>query len=142
MDITDETEYKEEYPDTPLTSLTPASNDNSDIPYLTNEYIQTPLATNDSQKRSSTPKLSKYNVNNTEEQNISNLLDLVHKALTKDEDEYQITGKRIAHQLKKITEPQRIIAEKLISDVIYYARIGKLTEDASVYCNSSSQFQP
>jgi hypothetical protein len=33
-----------------------------------------------------------------------------------------------------MAEQQRFIAEKLISDIMYYGRVGKLKEDASVLC--------
>lgn len=59
-------------------------------------------------------------------------LDWVHNAATNEEDEYVITGKRIGYQLKTLDEFQRIIAEKLIADVIYHAQMRKLTENASV----------
>lgn len=76
-------------------------------------------------------------------------MNLAEHALTTDEEEYMIAGKRIGYQLKAIAENQRIIADKLISDVIYYAKIGKLTENATVNCKAfansaydSSTLQP
>lgn len=61
--------------------------------------------------------------------------DLVHKTLTSTEkdDEYAVAGKRFAFQLRGMEEKQRFIAEKLISDVMFYGRIGKLSEDATIY---------
>lgn len=113
----EEIEYEEEHPDL----LIPATVANNTV---------------------ATAKLSKYKKNIIEEQKKAKLMELAHEALSKDDDEYEITGKRIAFQLKDIAKPQRIIAEKLISDVIYYAKIDKLTKDSSVCNHSSSQFQP
>ncbi|CAD1479835.1 unnamed protein product, partial [Heterotrigona itama] len=39
------------------------------------------------------------------------------------EDIFDITGKKIACDLRELNEQQRIIAEKLINDVIYYAKL-------------------
>lgn len=49
-----------------------------------------------------------------------------------DEDEFATAGKRIGYQLKALTDHQRIIAEKLISDVIYFAKLDKLSENSQV----------
>ncbi|XP_050304376.1 uncharacterized protein LOC126741941 [Anthonomus grandis grandis] len=70
------------------------------------------------------------------------LMDLAPTALSRDtnndenENEYAIAGKRIGYQLQGVVERQRIIAEKLISDVMFYASMGKLAEDAVVYCSN------
>lgn len=67
-------------------------------------------------------------------------MDLAHNVLSSDnpENEYTIAGKRIGYQLQGVEERQRIIAEKLISDVMFYARMGKLTEEATVHCSNTS----
>jgi hypothetical protein len=63
------------------------------------------------------------------------LIDLAHQALTNtDDDECAVAGKRIGYQLKGMAEQQTFIAEKLISGIMYYGRVGKLKEDASVLC--------
>lgn len=41
-------------------------------------------------------------------------------------------GNKIAFQLENLERYQRTVAEKLISDIIYYARLGKLTEMSSI----------
>lgn len=48
------------------------------------------------------------------------------------EDIFDITGKKIACDLRELNEQQRIIAEKLINDIIYYAKLGKLNENCLV----------
>lgn len=47
-----------------------------------------------------------------------------------EEDECTVVGKRFAMQLRGMAEQQRILAEKIVSDVMYYGRMGKLTEDS------------
>jgi len=67
------------------------------------------------------------------------LLDLAHSQLTTpepEEDEYAVVGKRIAFRLKGMNEHQRLIAEKLVSDIMYYGRMGGLKEDALVNCSN------
>jgi len=67
------------------------------------------------------------------------LLDLAHSQLTTpepEEDEYAVVGKRIAFQLKGMNEHQRLIAEKLVSDIMYYGRMAQLKEDALVNCSN------
>ncbi|CAH1106934.1 unnamed protein product [Psylliodes chrysocephalus] len=61
------------------------------------------------------------------------LMDLAHKTLSGgDDDEFDITWKRIACQLRGMNERQRLIAEKLVSDVMFHGRMGNLPEDASI----------
>lgn len=79
------------------------------------------------------PKLSSIEAKKHE------LLDLAHSQLSTpepEEDEYAVVGKRIAFQLKGMNEHQRLIAEKLVSDIMYYGRMGKLKEDALVNCSN------
>lgn len=67
---------------------------------------------------------------------------LAHDVLKNtNEDEYCIAGKRLGYQLKELEDQQRFIAEKLISDVMFYARMGKLTENSAVHCNNVSSLQ-
>lgn len=137
MNALDENGSEEEHLDTPLSSATLAIDDNWDIPNMMNE--DTP--TQQRNKRASTTK----NNNNIEELKKSNLMDLAHKALTRDdttEDKYQIFGKRIAYQFKELTEPQQTIAEKLISDVMFHAKLEKLTENSSVQNLTQPNNQP
>nr|CAD7568891.1 unnamed protein product [Timema californicum] len=48
-------------------------------------------------------------------------------------DECEIVGKRFEYQLRGMNERQRIIADKLISDVMYYGRLGRLSEDSVLH---------
>nr|CAD7203211.1 unnamed protein product [Timema douglasi] len=48
-------------------------------------------------------------------------------------DECEIVGKRFEFQLRGMNERQRIIADKLISDVMYYGRLGRLSEDSVLH---------
>lgn len=50
-------------------------------------------------------------------------------------DESSVIGKRFALQLKGMTEDQRLLSEKIISEVMYYRRIGKLTANSFRYSN-------
>lgn len=54
------------------------------------------------------------------------LMDLAYTTLCTQEDEYSVVGNIIALQLKGMDEKQRLIAEKLVSDVMFYGRMGKV----------------
>ncbi|XP_075216795.1 uncharacterized protein LOC142322054 isoform X2 [Lycorma delicatula] len=43
-----------------------------------------------------------------------------------------ITGKKYACDLRDLTTYQRIYCEKIINDAIYYAKLGKLTENSCI----------
>lgn len=63
------------------------------------------------------------------------LFDAAHKYLSAEEnvdDELNITGKRFAFQLKKLDDQQRLIAEKLWSDIIFFGAQGKLELDCTI----------
>lgn len=61
------------------------------------------------------------------------LVDLAHKAFTEPElDEFDIVGKRFAFQLKKLEDGQRLIAEKLMSDILFYGAMGRLEEHCTI----------
>lgn len=63
------------------------------------------------------------------------LYDAAHKVLCAnedDEDELTVTGKKFAFQLKKLNDSQRLIAEKLWSDIIFYGAQGKLNFDCTI----------
>lgn len=47
-------------------------------------------------------------------------------------DEFDIVGKRFAFQLKKLEDGQRFIAEKLMSDILFYGAMGRLEEDCTI----------
>jgi hypothetical protein len=46
------------------------------------------------------------------------------------EDMFEITGKHVALKLRILTKKQRIIAEKLINDVLYATQLGTLTRNS------------
>ncbi|XP_015433720.1 PREDICTED: uncharacterized protein LOC107189650 [Dufourea novaeangliae] len=48
------------------------------------------------------------------------------------DDKFDVMGKKIAFDLRCIDQHQLIIAEKLISDTIYYAKLGRLNENATI----------
>jgi hypothetical protein len=94
---------------------------------MVSDDLQTPQTSHSRKRRRS--KAS------TIEEKKNNLIDLAHQALTNtDDDECAVAEKRIGYQLKGMAEQQRFIAEKLISDIMYYGRVGKLKDDASVLC--------
>jgi hypothetical protein len=51
------------------------------------------------------------------------------------EDMFEITGKNVASELRILTKEQRIIAEKLISDVLNEAQLGSLTRNSRLIVN-------
>lgn len=48
------------------------------------------------------------------------------------EDQFDSFGKTIAHKLRSLPREQRIIAEKLFSEVLYEAELGNLTRQAGL----------
>jgi len=46
------------------------------------------------------------------------------------EDMFEITGKNVASKLRILTKEQRIMAKKLINDVLYEAQLGSLTRNS------------
>jgi hypothetical protein len=48
------------------------------------------------------------------------------------DDNFTIAVKKFGNDLKMIDHEQRVIAEKLVSDVLYYAKLNKLTEYYSI----------
>ncbi|XP_067008469.2 uncharacterized protein [Anabrus simplex] len=50
----------------------------------------------------------------------------------KSEDEFDIAGKKLSYDLRTMNQQQHVIAEKLVSDVVYYAKLGKLNENSSI----------
>lgn len=68
------------------------------------------------------------------------MLDLVQKTVTDEEDEYSVTGKRVAFQLSGMSEEQKLIAEKIISDVMFHCRMGKLTVDTTLHIPAKDPF--
>jgi hypothetical protein len=50
-------------------------------------------------------------------------------------DMFEITGKHVAWKLRLLTKEQSIIAEKLIHDVLYEAKLGSLTSNSRLIVN-------
>jgi hypothetical protein len=103
--------------------------ENSYDPLLTEYDI--PEETN---KMSSSPLLTEYDI--PEETNKMNSAPLacpppIRTTLVEQcvKDEHQMTGQVIGTKLKNMDISQQIIAEKLISDVLYYGRLGMLEID-------------
>lgn len=55
------------------------------------------------------------------------------------EEEWEIIGKSIGIQLKDLNKNQLTIAQKLISDTIFYAKIGKLCEESCISLRATQQ---
>lgn len=102
---------------------------------------------------SSTPSVSRSSSKKrprSSQQKKDDLIDLAYQTLSKTsepesrrppEDKFDIYGKKIAYDMRDIDRRQQIIAEKLINDVLYYAKLGSLTASASV-TTSQSVTQP
>lgn len=56
------------------------------------------------------------------------------------EDMFDITGKKLANDLRGMNERQRIFTEKLINDVVYYGKLGSLNEFCSVNVPRPQQY--
>jgi hypothetical protein len=46
-------------------------------------------------------------------------------------DEFDITGKKLACDSRTMSIQQRVTAEKIFNDVVYYGKLGKLNENSS-----------
>ncbi|CAG4953319.1 unnamed protein product [Parnassius apollo] len=63
----------------------------------------------------------------------SQILDQAQKILTGSEDnDWEVIGKSIGLQLKVLTEEQSAIAQKIISDALFYAKMKKLTINSQI----------
>jgi hypothetical protein len=51
------------------------------------------------------------------------------------EDMFEITGKNVTSKLRILTKEQRIIAEKLINDVLYEGQLGTLARNSRLILN-------
>nr|CAI5858207.1 unnamed protein product [Callosobruchus analis] len=147
-------DYCETQAEAPLTPVSSASDIDEQVNSNENDITDTPqICSNTVTPQTSRPSsrnfyqqtiVNKRKRINAIEQKREELVHLAHTALSSNdanpdpEDEYLIAGKRIGYQLKAIEGQQKIIAEKLISDVIFYANMGKLTEHCSINVPSSS----
>jgi hypothetical protein len=53
---------------------------------------------------------------------------------------FVITGRNVASKLRILTKEQRIIAEKLIKDVLYEAQLGSLTRNSRLIANAPHRY--
>jgi hypothetical protein len=50
----------------------------------------------------------------------------------KAEEEFDIAGKKFANDLRFLDPLQRVFVEKIVSDAVYFGKLGKLNEYASI----------
>ncbi|XP_063369319.1 uncharacterized protein LOC134657687 [Cydia amplana] len=62
-------------------------------------------------------------------------VDAASQMLQRKEQVWEITGKAIGLQLYQLDATQRTIAQKLISDTLYFGSLGKLTEESLISLN-------
>ncbi|KAF9418831.1 hypothetical protein HW555_004498 [Spodoptera exigua] len=60
------------------------------------------------------------------------ILEKASELLNTKEEDWEILGRSIGMQLRDVNQQQHIIARKLISDVIFYATLNKLSEESFV----------
>ncbi|KAI4455388.1 apontic [Holotrichia oblita] len=108
------------------------------------ESLASPLAsptTSISFERCNTPQTSKN-------ETVVNLLTLATTILRKineekevTDDEFSIAGKKYAFDLRALNTEQRTIAEKIVSDVIYYGKLAQLNVNSSINLNTPNYHQ-
>ncbi|KAK9719310.1 hypothetical protein QE152_g22724 [Popillia japonica] len=57
------------------------------------------------------------------------------------DDEFSIAGKKYAFDLRALNTEQRTIAEKIVSDVIYYGKLAQLNVNSSINLNTPNYHQ-
>ncbi|CAH1372759.1 unnamed protein product, partial [Tenebrio molitor] len=72
--------------------------------------------------------------------NISNydILTIIGEKLQKEEtkgDEFDAVGINVSCKLRRLPGEMKIFAEKLINDVLFYAELGRLSEDTAIMIN-------
>ncbi|CAG9858720.1 unnamed protein product [Phyllotreta striolata] len=60
------------------------------------------------------------------------LIEIATKLLTEREEEWDVFGKSVGIQLKSLDPTQGIIAQKLISDILFNAKLGRLCEESTI----------
>lgn len=90
------------------------------------------LKTNSPQKTANQPpeQSSKNN------EPIKEILSYIAQKIDNNRDEFDIFGKNVALELRKMTEQQRIIAKKLMNDVIFHGQLEHLTVDTQIQINN------
>ncbi|KAL4711265.1 hypothetical protein ACJJTC_019106 [Scirpophaga incertulas] len=66
------------------------------------------------------------------------ILITAEKLLTMKEEEWEVIGKSIGLQLRDLKRKELTIAQKLIADIIYYAKMGRITEDTHIVLGQTS----
>lgn len=64
------------------------------------------------------------------------LINTAHALLACKEDKWEVIGKSLGLQLQELTGDQQDIAQKLISDVIFYGKRGRLSDLSCISLNS------
>ena len=62
----------------------------------------------------------------------SEITNVAKKLLESKNYENDFFGKYLSQQLQSVRSDQKIIAEKLMSDILYFARMNQLNEDSSI----------
>ncbi|XP_066594317.1 uncharacterized protein [Prorops nasuta] len=69
----------------------------------------------------------------SEERESSDMLKLTHNNSFVIEDEFDAIGKNVAAKLRNMRLDQRIIAEKLLNDILFEAQLGNLHRDSNIH---------
>ncbi|KAI8432448.1 hypothetical protein MSG28_004840 [Choristoneura fumiferana] len=64
---------------------------------------------------------------------------LTEKDMAKNNEEFEIYGRSIGFQMKDLSKRQLMISQKMISDVLYYAKLEQLSESSCVYLGPSDE---
>lgn len=86
----------------------------------------------------SKPQARPIKRNLTVSKNQEMLIDAAHKLISQQDNPLEAYGISTGHQLQEMTKTQRIIAEKLISEIIFYGKMDKLTINTSIHLNETT----
>ncbi|XP_023948797.2 uncharacterized protein LOC112053569 [Bicyclus anynana] len=64
------------------------------------------------------------------------ILSYIARKIDNDKDEYDIFGKNVAAELRTMNHQQRIIAKKLMNDVIFHGQLQQLTVETQIQINN------
>lgn len=110
------------------------------------ESLASPLAsptTSISFERCNTPQTSKKR--NSSDKNLLTLATTTLRKINEEkevtDDEFSIAGKKYAFDLRALNTEQRTIAEKIVSDVIYYGKLAQLNVNSSINLNTPNYHQ-
>lgn len=82
--------------------------------------------------------MNNYGVFATSESNFESISPLPSFTLTRNSDYYDSVGNYVANELRNLSDDQTEIAQKLITYILYQARMGKLTANSEISTISSS----